>query len=67
MLVGVGQASERLEDDDYRGLSPVDLAVAAVEVALADAGLTADAVDTVAATRQFETSTPGAPAPRSRG
>ncbi|MCW2849802.1 MAG: hypothetical protein JWR90_3776, partial [Marmoricola sp.] len=46
---------------------PVDLAVAAVEVALADAGLTADAVDTVAATRQFETSTPGAPAPRSRG
>ncbi|WP_067656537.1 acetyl-CoA acetyltransferase [Nocardia harenae] len=67
IVVGVGQAGERIDDADYRALSPIDLAVAAAEAAIADTG--ADprsviaAIDTVACTRQFENSTPMAPAP----
>ncbi|MEB3070685.1 acetyl-CoA acetyltransferase [[Mycobacterium] vasticus] len=67
VLVAVGQATERIEDTDYRGLSPVDLAVEAAHAAVGDAGIDAPAVisaiDTVACTRQFEDSVPGAPAP----
>lgn len=37
ILIGVGQASERLEDPDYRRLSPVDLAAEAARAACADA------------------------------
>jgi acetyl-CoA C-acetyltransferase len=63
----VGQSSERIGQPDYRGLSAVDLAAAAAREALADAGAdpaaVAAAVDTVAGVRQFEISTPGAPAP----
>jgi acetyl-CoA C-acetyltransferase len=67
VIIGVGQAAERIDDADYQGLSPVDLAAAAASAALEDTGLDASAVaariDTVAATRQFENSTPTAPAP----
>jgi acetyl-CoA C-acetyltransferase len=70
VLVGVGQASERIDDPGYRGLSAVELAAAAVREALADAGADAGAlaaaVDTVAGVRQFEVSTPGARAPLGR-
>ncbi|TAM65211.1 acetyl-CoA acetyltransferase [Mycobacterium sp.] len=67
IVVGVGQAAERVDDTDYRGLSPIDLAVTAAQAAVADAGADAPkviaAIDTIACTRQFEDSTPGAPAP----
>jgi acetyl-CoA C-acetyltransferase len=67
IVVGVGQAAERVDDADYRGLSPIDLAVTAARAAIADTGADAQAVvgaiDTIACTRQFEDSTPGAPAP----
>ncbi|MBQ6645011.1 MAG: acetyl-CoA acetyltransferase, partial [Saccharopolyspora sp.] len=65
VLVGAGQASERVDDPGYRGMSPVELAAEAAGAALGDAqadGLAA-AVDTVAGVRQFEISTPGAPVP----
>ena len=62
MLVGVGQTIERIDDPDYEGLSPVDLAARAVRAAFADTGADpadlATSLDVVAATRQFETSTP---------
>jgi acetyl-CoA C-acetyltransferase len=67
VLVGVGQASERLDEPGYRRLSPVDLAAAAARTALADSGAdpaaVAAAIDTVAGVRQFEISHPAAPAP----
>ncbi len=67
VLVGVGQSSERPRDPGYAALSPIGLAVAAVQAALADTGLdpaaAASLIDVVAATRQFENSTPMAPAP----
>jgi acetyl-CoA C-acetyltransferase len=71
VIVGVGQASERLGDPGYQGLSAVDLASAAVRAALEDAAgpdsaAIAAAVDTVAGVRQFEISVPGAPAPLGR-
>lgn len=64
VFVGVGQASERVDDPGYRRLSAVDLAAEAVRAALDDTGVegAADAVDTVAGVRQFEISVPGAPA-----
>ncbi|MBP2367745.1 acetyl-CoA acetyltransferase [Pseudonocardia parietis] len=70
VLVGVGQASERVDDPGYRRLSAVDLAAEAARAALTDAA--ADpaalgaAIDTVAGARQFEISTPGASAPLGR-
>jgi acetyl-CoA C-acetyltransferase len=73
VIVGVGQASERLDDPGYRRRSPVDLAADAVRAALADAAgdgrdtaALASAIDTVAGVRQFEDSTPGARAPLGR-
>ena len=58
IVVGVGQAAERIDDADYRGLSPIDLAVDAARIAVADTGADAAAVtaavDVVACTRQFE-------------
>ncbi|WP_019927496.1 acetyl-CoA acetyltransferase [Nocardia sp. BMG111209] len=67
VLVGVGQAAERIDDPEYRGLSAVELAAVAVRAALTDTGADPAAVaarlDTVAGVRQFEISTPGAPAP----
>ncbi|WP_066361341.1 acetyl-CoA acetyltransferase [Herbidospora mongoliensis] len=58
VLVGAGQVSERLGDPAYRALSPVELAAAAAAQAIA--GLDPRAIDTVAAVRQFEISTPQA-------
>jgi acetyl-CoA C-acetyltransferase len=70
VIVGVGQASERLEDPGYRQRSPVDLAADAAAGALADTGAepaaVAVAIDTVAGVRQFENSVPGARAPLGR-
>jgi acetyl-CoA C-acetyltransferase len=70
VVVGVGQASERLDTPGYRRRSPVDLAADAARDALADTGAdpatVAAAVDTVAGTRQFENSIPGARAPLGR-
>ncbi|GIF26714.1 acetyl-CoA C-acetyltransferase [Actinoplanes tereljensis] len=70
IVVGVGQASERLDTEGYLRRSPVDLAADAAREALADAGADPDAiaaaVDTVAGTRQFENSTPMARAPLGR-
>ena len=67
VVIGVGQAAERIDDADYQGLSPIDLAVAAARAAVADTGADSSAVtsaiDTVACTRQFENSVPGARAP----
>jgi acetyl-CoA C-acetyltransferase len=70
VLVGVGQASERLDDPDYQRLSAVDLAGQAARAALADTGADPDAlaaaIDTVAGVRQFEISSPFASAPLGR-
>jgi acetyl-CoA C-acetyltransferase len=70
VIVGVGQASERLGAPGYQGLSAVGLAAQALRAALADAAadpaVLAAAVDTVAGVRQFETSAPGARAPLGR-
>lgn len=70
VLVGVGQASDRLGDTGYQGLSPVELAAKAAQSALADTGVNptvvASAIDTVAGIRQFEISTPDALAPLGR-
>ena len=70
VVVGVGQASERLGAQDYQGRSPVDLAADAARQALADTGAdpaaVAAAIDTVAGVRQFENSVPRARAPLGR-
>lgn len=70
VVVGVGQAAERIDDPDYRAMSPVELAAAAAESALkdcgADAASVADAIDTVAGVRQFEISGPVVNAPLGR-
>ena len=70
VVVGVGQASERLDARAYRKRSPVDLAADAAREALADTGAdpaaVAAAIDTVAGVRQFENSAPGARAPLGR-
>ena len=67
VVVGVGQFAERIEDTDYRGLSPIELAVTAALSAVGNTGVQAtsvmSAIDTVACTRQFENSAPGMPAP----
>jgi acetyl-CoA C-acetyltransferase len=70
VIAGVGQASERLGEPGYQGLSPVALAAAAAREALADTGANpadvARAIDTVAGVRQFEASRPDRPAPLGR-
>ncbi|MFM9035556.1 MAG: acetyl-CoA acetyltransferase [Mycobacterium sp.] len=68
VLVGVGQFTERIDDPAYRGMSSVELAVAAARAALADTGVAtavARALDTVVGIRQFELSSK-APAPLGR-
>ncbi len=66
VVVGVGQSAERIDDPDYRALSPVELAAGAARAALLDCGAdfdaVASAVDTVAGVRQFEISGPVASA-----
>jgi acetyl-CoA C-acetyltransferase len=58
VVVGVGQAAERIDDPNYHGMSPVELAAAAARAAVADCGVedAAAAIDTVAGVRQFEIS-----------
>ena len=64
VIVGVGQSAERIDDVDYRALSPIDLALLAARRAVADTGAdergVVGAIDTIAATRQFEDSSPRA-------
>ena len=65
IIIGVGQYAERLDDPGYRALCPMDLAGQALAAALADCQSAHDvgaAIDTVAAIRQFEISTPVAKA-----
>ncbi|GAB7046170.1 acetyl-CoA acetyltransferase [Catenuloplanes indicus] len=61
VIIGVGEASERPADPDYRAMSPVDLATTAAAAAVGAA-----AVDVIAAVRQFEISTPWSHAPLGR-
>ena len=61
VLVGAGEYSERIEDDDYKALSPVQLAVEAGQRAFDDAlsvRALASYVDIIAAVRTFEDSAP---------
>lgn len=62
VIVGVGQFTERIDLDGYRGTSSVELATEAARAALRDTGAdiaaVAHAIDTVAGTRQFEISGP---------
>ena len=70
VLVGVGQASERLGQPGYQRLSPVGLAADAALGALVNTGAdpapVSAAIDTVAGVRQFEISNPVARAPLGR-
>jgi len=65
ILIGVGEASERIDAADYAALSPVALAAKAAAAALADAGAPnlAAEIDVIAAIRQFEISGPNARPP----
>lgn len=65
ILIGVGEASERIDAADYTAASPAELAARAARAAIADAGGkgVAAAIDVIAAIRQFEISTPVAVAP----
>ena len=62
VVVGVGQAAERIDDAYYRGMSAVELAAAGASAALedcdADAAKVAASIDTIAGVRQFEISGP---------
>lgn len=62
VIVGVGQASERIDQPGYRALSAADLAAEAVRAAVADTSADAAqviaALDTVAAVRAFDDSHP---------
>lgn len=62
IVVGVGQAAERIDDPFYRAMSAVELAVAGARAALDDCGAdgakVAASIDTVAGVRQFEISGP---------
>jgi acetyl-CoA C-acetyltransferase len=69
VVIGVGEASERIDAADYAALSPADLAGAAARSALEDAGAStplAAEIDVIAAIRQFEVSGPWAKPPFGR-
>lgn len=66
IIIGVGEASERIDAPDYAALSPADLAGRAAQAALDDAKAQrplAPELDLIAAIRQFEISGPKAIAP----
>jgi len=65
VLIGVGEASERIDAPNYAALSPADLAGKAAAAALADAGAPdlAKHIDVICAIRQFEVSGPAAKPP----
>jgi len=62
VVVGVGQAAERIDDAYYQGMSAVELAAGGARAALddcgADAAKVAASIDTIAGVRQFEISGP---------
>ncbi|HEV2531810.1 acetyl-CoA acetyltransferase [Phenylobacterium sp.] len=69
VIIGVGEASERIDAADYQALSPVELAARAAKAALEDAGGRAGlaaAIELIAAIRQFEVSGPRAVPPFGR-
>lgn len=70
VIVGVGQAAERLDDADYAALGEADLAARAVLAAFADTGADSAAlapgIDVVAAVRSFEKSSPASHSPLGR-
>lgn len=69
VIIGVGEASERIDAADYAALSPVELAARAAQAALDDARASAplvSKVEVMASIRQFEASGPGAVAPFGR-
>lgn len=66
ILIGGGQSADPLDAPDYHRWSAVDLAAEAAKAAIADAGIAAARIDTVAGIRQFENSTPFADAPLGR-
>lgn len=62
VIIGVGQASERVGEPNYEALSYMDLGGRALAAAIGNAGATGDlagAIDTLAAIRAFEMSRPG--------
>src|ERR1700739_4115293 len=65
VIVGVGQAAERIGDPGYRAMSAAELAAAAAQAALDDCTVpgVADAIDIAAGIRQFENSSPYSSAP----
>ena len=66
VIIGVGEASERIDSPDYAALSPADLAGRAAAAALDDAASAstlAPHLQLIAAIRQFEVSGPKAVAP----
>lgn len=70
VIVGVGQATDRLNDPEYAALGEADLAARAVRAALTDTGAdaagVAASVDTVVAVRSFEKSSPASHSPFGR-
>ena len=69
VIIGVGEASERIDAAGYEALSPADLAGRAAAAAVADAGGSGDRaahIQVIAAIRQFEVSGPRAVAPFGR-
>ena len=65
VIVGVGQAAERIDDPAYQAMSAVELAAAAANAALDDCATdgVAAAIDIAAGIRQFENSSPYSSAP----
>ena len=69
VIIGVGEASERVDTADYRARSPADLAALAASAALTDAldgHALAAHIQVIAAIRQFEVSGLNAAAPFGR-
>ncbi|HAU22987.1 MAG TPA: acetyl-CoA acetyltransferase, partial [Erythrobacter sp.] len=59
VIIGIGQYSERVQDEGYEALSYMDLAGRALSAAIADTGASepvAPEIDTLACIRQFEIS-----------
>jgi acetyl-CoA C-acetyltransferase len=65
IVIGVGEASERIDAPDYAALSPADLAGRAAAAAVTDTGAAglAARIDLIGAIRQFEVSGPNAKPP----
>jgi acetyl-CoA C-acetyltransferase len=66
VIIGVGEASERIASPNYEALSPAELAGRAARAAVEDADAAqalSPHIDVIAAIRQFEVSGPGAVAP----